>query len=314
MNHLFPPLLGGTVSGMTRSKLTNTEKTQILALSQQPGATVASLAEQFGVSTTTIRRILKTAPPPSAPPAVENAAPEQAEAPAAKSKPSPRLRSRQGSRLDSLPTPQATAHPSDLAPSEVQGELLVVPESLDLFEPEPEAAASALLEDDLDELDADLEADLDEDLELDATLEDEDDLDDLDEDLENDELDEDLENDEDIGVYIGNRVRPETLIQVLPLSAAAIPRTCYLVVDRAAELITRPLREFAELGQIPSEEIQEKTLPVFDNHRVARRFSNRMQRVIKLPDGALLQKTGAQLHAKGITRLLINGQVYSLQS
>lgn len=288
---------------MTRSKLTDTEKTQILALSQQPEATVASLAEQFGVSTTTIRRILKTTPLPAAPLAVESVAPEQAEAPVVQPTPSPRLRSRQRSRSDSASPAQTAAQPSGPTASEVQGELLPVPEPLDLFEPEPETAASALLEDDLDELDADLEADLDEDLELDATLEDEDDLDDL---------DEDLENEEDIGVYVGNRLQPETLIQVLPLSAAAIPRTCYLVVDRAAELITRPLREFAELGQIPSEEIQEKTLPVFDNHRVARRFSNRMQRVIKLPDGALLQKAGAQLHAKGITRLLINGQVYSL--
>jgi len=281
---------------MTRSKLTDTEKTQILALSQQPGATVASLAEQFGVSTTTIRRILKTAPPP-----VENAASEQAEVTGVRSTPSPRLRSRQGNRSDSAPPPQTTAQPSNFTPSEVQGELLAVPETLDLLEPEPETLATDLLEEDLD----DLEADLDEDLELDEALEDEDDLDDL---------DEDLEDEDDTGVYFGNQVQPQTLIQVLPLSAAAIPRTCYLVVDRAAELITRPLREFAELGQIPAEEIQEKTLPVFDNHRVARRFSNRMQRVIKLPDGALLQKAGAQLHAKGITRLLINGQVYSLQS
>jgi hypothetical protein len=101
-------------------------------------------------------------------------------------------------------------------------------------------------------------------------------------------------------------------VQVLPLSEASIPKICYLVVDRAAELIARPLKEFSDLGRIPVEEVQQKTLPVFDNHRVARRFSNRTQRVIKIPDGKMLQKTCTQLKAKGITRLLIDGQVYSL--
>jgi transposase-like protein len=101
-------------------------------------------------------------------------------------------------------------------------------------------------------------------------------------------------------------------ISVLPLSIAAFPKTCYLVIDRAAELIAIPLKEFGHLGQIPAEEVQQKTLPVFDNHRVARRFSNRSQRVIKIPDGRLLYKTCSYLYAKGITRLLMDGNIYAL--
>ncbi len=99
---------------------------------------------------------------------------------------------------------------------------------------------------------------------------------------------------------------------MLPLSEASLPKICYLVVDRSAELVARPLREFSDLGRIPVEEVQQKTLPIFDNHRVAKRFSNRSQRVIKVPDGQMLQKTCSHLKAKGITRLLIDGQVYSL--
>jgi hypothetical protein len=92
----------------------------------------------------------------------------------------------------------------------------------------------------------------------------------------------------------------------------AIPKICYVVVDRASELITRPLKDFAELGQIPSHEVQEKTLPIFDNHRIAKRFMRRMQRVVKVPDGRVFSKVRPYLQAKGITRLLIDGQVYSL--
>lgn len=102
-------------------------------------------------------------------------------------------------------------------------------------------------------------------------------------------------------------------VQVLPLSAANLPRTCYIVIDKFAELIAKPLREFAELGNIPTDEVPQQTLPIFDNHRVAKRFSSsHTNRVIKVPDSSLFQKTSRHLEAKGITRLLVDGQLYSL--
>jgi transposase-like protein len=102
-------------------------------------------------------------------------------------------------------------------------------------------------------------------------------------------------------------------VKVLPLSAANLPRTCYIVIDKFAELIAKPLQEFAELGNIPTDEVPQQTLPIFDNHRVAKRFSSsHTNRVIKVPDSSLFQKTSRHLEAKGITRLLIDGRIYSL--
>ena len=102
-------------------------------------------------------------------------------------------------------------------------------------------------------------------------------------------------------------------VQVTPLSQATLPRTCYIVIDKFAELIVRPLKDFADLGQISGEEIQQRTLPVFDNHRVAKRFSNqRTQRVIKVPDSRVFHKTTQHLRSKGIVCLLVDGNIYSL--
>lgn len=109
-----------------------------------------------------------------------------------------------------------------------------------------------------------------------------------------------------------NSAETGTLLTIEPLANALMPKTCYLVVDRSSELISRPLREFNDLGEIPATEISSRTLPVFDNHRVARRFANRNQRVMKVPDSQVLQKTGSHLQAKGITRVFFDGQVYSL--
>jgi transposase-like protein len=149
-------------------------------------------------------------------------------------------------------------------------------------------------------------------------LEDSEDLDDLDEDdLDEDDLDEDdFEEDdfEEARPLVTRRKPGEAAVQVLPLSAAHLPKTCYLVIDRSSELITRPLKDFGDLGQIPSLETQQRTLPVFDNHRVAKRFSTKRDRVIKVPDSKMLHKARTHLQAKGITRLLIDGQVYSLST
>jgi transposase-like protein len=147
-------------------------------------------------------------------------------------------------------------------------------------------------------------------------LDESEDLEDLEEDLDDDDFDDDEDfDDEDFEESrpLVTRRRPgEAPVQVLPLSAANFPKTCYLVIDRSSELITRPLKDFGDLGQIPNIETQQKTLPVFDNHRVAKRFSTKRDRVIKVPDSKMLQKARTHLQAKGITRLLIDGQVYSL--
>ncbi len=106
-------------------------------------------------------------------------------------------------------------------------------------------------------------------------------------------------------------VAPE--MQVLPLAAATLPRTCYIVVDKFAELVACPLREFVELGKVNGDAPQ-NTLPVFDSQRVAKRFSNsRNQRVIKVPDSGVFYKTIDHLLAKGISLMLVDGRIYSLK-
>lgn len=129
---------------------------------------------------------------------------------------------------------------------------------------------------------------------------------------DDDDDDEDEDDDDDSIDTPKPKLKPAVTLSIMPLGEAVLPKPCYLVVDMRSELITRPLSDFADLGQIPSDEEAAKTLPVFDNHRVARRFSRNKQRVIKVPDGSLITRTSPYLQAKGITRLLVDGQVFDL--
>ena len=129
-----------------------------------------------------------------------------------------------------------------------------------------------------------------------------------------DDDDEDSDDDEAFPWESGDRATSNLeALEISPLTAEVLPPLCYVVVERtSSELVVLPLRTFAELGQIPEAEGDSRTLPVFENHNVARRFSRRNQRVVKVPDGTLLQTTSPYLQAKGITRLFIDGQVFSL--
>jgi hypothetical protein len=152
-----------------------------------------------------------------------------------------------------------------------------------------------------------------------APSDDVDEDDDLDDDLDNDLGDDEFDDEFDDGpegegsiADLTVQVPIGSVLEVLPLNPNTLPRTCYIVVDKTAELVTCPLKDFGELGQIPDAEVHQRILPVFDNHRAARRFSNRNQRIVKVPDGRMLSKTADHLHAKGISRLLIDGHVYAL--
>ncbi|MFM7887226.1 MAG: transposase [Pseudanabaena sp.] len=284
-------------------KLALDEKQEILRLYRDSDATTINLAKQFGISTSTVSRLLQELMP----------AEEYRQLVSQK-----QAKGKRGSRvhqdLDKFQVNQLALIPDDLS---------AIPHEMNNFEQGEETAIAMddqQLNDNLNMSvgnfeDIDLE---DEDLE-DEDLEDDDDSEDdlVDEDnldLSEDELDfseEDPESSLTMFVDLHGTHSASDRLEILPLDEADLPVICYIVVDRIAEIITRPLKDFKDLGAIPPEESLSKTIPIFDNHRVARRFSHHNQRVIKFPSD-LIQITRPKLVQKGITRILFSGQVYTL--
>jgi transposase-like protein len=324
-------------------KLTDSDKQEILKLYRETAETTSTLAERYGVSNSTISRLLKSTlpedeyeylvslkraartpegraqvsyeqlpllsqPEPEPEPELPRSQSQRLKLPEIQRQQpvfepelqleddgdlSPIRRVRRRASAEEKPKLRL-AKPLEI-PAEKPPEIASIPSpSLEEERPQATAFAHILGEDLLDESEDldDLEEDLD--------------------DLEEEDYDEDEDDFEDSRPLVTRRKPGEAQVQVLPLSIANLPKTCYLVIDRASELITRPLKDFGDLGQIPTIETQQRTLPVFDNHRVAKRFSTKRDRVIKVPDSKMLHKARTHLQAKGITRLLIDGQVYSL--
>jgi len=96
-------------------------------------------------------------------------------------------------------------------------------------------------------------------------------------------------------------------LQPRPLAPDSLPGSLYLLVDKTVELDARPLREFSELGSLPEDEQERQALMLYVNPRQAKRQCGRSQRVIKVPDSGVLQRTSRYLVAQGITRLVLEG-------
>jgi hypothetical protein len=336
---------------ITTKKLTDLDKEEIVTLYRQGGETTASLASRFGTSGSTINRLLKSTIPQAeyevlvqqkrgfrsgsevdaiAPeielpivvaevPTIPETIPEisygktvteRANNPENKAPISRRRRSSAIDRQIPLDLEPAIATPATNTPLQpVQSK--PVDEEIEPTISTPSSVAPILEpEEPTEVLDED-----DEDVNALAAMFGE-------EIAGDDDYGEDDEDDEDEDILTNPTGESDRLLamdddgvslRILPLSQAVLPRSCYITVDKFGELVIRPLKDFAELGQIPREEIQQRTLPIFDNQRVAKRFANhRSQKTIKIPDSRVLQKTASHLLAKGITRLLIDGKIYSL--
>ncbi|MCZ8128630.1 MAG: transposase [Microcystis sp. LE19-114.1B] len=293
---------------MSPRKLTDATKKEILKLYRETEATTSTLAERYGVSSSTVSRFLKN-----------SFSSEEYEQLIQKKRlaRSPRGLEEEGAAAD-LPE-------KAIEVISVRAARIAAKDEQAFEQPIASVEQLTLLMDTAypPEVDNSEDTEINGDKTLETAnlneffveaIEEEEEEDELDEDWDEEE---DEDEDEDEGEladsYLGPTIVKTAQLQILPLSAAAFPKTCYLVIDRAAELITRPLKDFAELGKVPPQEIQQRTLPIFESHRIARRFSKRKEKVIKVPDGRLIEKAHAQLEAKGITRLLMDGRIYALE-
>ena len=103
-------------------------------------------------------------------------------------------------------------------------------------------------------------------------------------------------------------------VEVQPLQAGSLPNSVYMLVDKVVELDARPLRDFPELGHLEESELDRQGLFLYGNPRAAKRQCGRSQRVIKVPDTAVFERTSPYLLARGITRLVMDGSLIALDA
>ena len=100
--------------------------------------------------------------------------------------------------------------------------------------------------------------------------------------------------------------------RAINLDVNQLPSPLYLVVERSVELQPQTLGSLHHLGPLGADEQQRQGLILFSNVRQARRQCRRNQRVVKVADPKLLGKTAPHLLAQGISRLVLESNLYAL--
>ena len=274
---------------MAAGRLSDSQK-QELVQQYRAGGTSAALAAAFGCSPNTVSRTVKSL-----------LSPEEYE----------RLKKQ---RIRGGSSAAAAAEPIAVAPSAEPEAAPVTPEATPEEEviDEPSPVAAPVAEESSE--DETVEA-----IEEGSSLA----LDDADdfspEDPEDDELNSLDEDDAEADVFVA--IAPVSGIGEIgstgpcvskPLVISDLPASLYLLVDREVELKGIPVKDFSELGAVAAEEEEHKAIALFANPRQAKRQCGRSQRVIKVPDSGLLERTAPFILAQGISRVVLDSTLYAL--
>ena len=97
-----------------------------------------------------------------------------------------------------------------------------------------------------------------------------------------------------------------------PISAIELPNIVYMLVDHNSELEIKLLKDHPEWQFLPEEDLNRKTIQIFSDLKIAKRFCNKNQKVIKVPNTDVFKIAAPKLLEKGITRIVSSEKLLAL--
>ena len=98
----------------------------------------------------------------------------------------------------------------------------------------------------------------------------------------------------------------------ISISEFEFPKTAYLIVDSKIELQTKNLRDYPDWQFLSENELERNTIEIFFDLKIAKRFCNKEQKVIKVPNTDVFRIVAPILVSKGISRLVCPEKLIAL--
>ena len=105
---------------------------------------------------------------------------------------------------------------------------------------------------------------------------------------------------------------PDRDFSSVPIAEVDLPKVVYMVVDKQIELETKLLKDYAVWSFLPEKDLNRNTIEIFFEIKVAKRFSNKDQKVIKVPNSDVLRVAAPILVSKGISRIVSSETLIAL--
>ena len=96
------------------------------------------------------------------------------------------------------------------------------------------------------------------------------------------------------------------------ISETVLPKVVYMIVDKKIELETKLLKDYSDWQFLSQSELNRKTIEIYFDITIAKRFCNREQKVIKVPNTNVFSIVAPLLVSRGISRIVCPDKLIAL--
>ena len=98
----------------------------------------------------------------------------------------------------------------------------------------------------------------------------------------------------------------------IPISEINFPKIVYMIVDKKIELETKTLNDYPQWQFLSKNELMRKTIEIFFDLKIAKRFCKSDQKVIKVPNTEVFKIVAPILLSRGISRIVSSDLLIAL--
>ena len=105
---------------------------------------------------------------------------------------------------------------------------------------------------------------------------------------------------------------PQKDLSSVPISEVELPKTVFMVVDKKIELETKYLKDYPDWEFLSQDELNRRTIQIFEDLKNAKRICTKDQKVIKVPNTNVFRIVAPLLVSRGISRIVTEDKLIAL--
>ena len=105
---------------------------------------------------------------------------------------------------------------------------------------------------------------------------------------------------------------PQKDLSSIPISEVEFPKNVYIIVDKKIELQIKYLKDYPDWQFLSQEELNRKTIEIYVDLKIAKRFCKKEEKVIKVPNAEVFKIVAPLLLSRGISRIVSSEKLIAL--
>ena len=98
--------------------------------------------------------------------------------------------------------------------------------------------------------------------------------------------------------------KPQKALSSISIADINFPKMVYMIVDKRIELEIKYLKDYPDWQFLSEEELNRKTIEIYNDLKIAKSFCNKEEKVIKVPNTDVFKIVAPILLARGISRIV----------